>query len=89
MSQEDLNLHLIMVSSGGGGVPLREGDGGSFRRFFVPFIQVLVRSRSLFINYLCTPGPIFKFLSILGNNLLSFALGSLKLGFLPVIGCKK
>ena len=45
-------------------VPFREGDGGSDT--FRP--QVLVCSRLLFINYLSTPGPIFKLLSILDNH---------------------
>ena len=51
-------------------------------------IYPIVRSRLLFINYLSTPGPIFKFLFIVGNHLFLFALGPLKLGFLSAIGCK-
>ena len=49
------------------GSPIREGDEG-VRRILGPIFRTFVPSRSRFSNFSSAPGPIFKFLSVLGHN---------------------
>ena len=50
--------------------------------FFVPFLEVFVRSSPCFSNFSSALGPIFKFLSMLGHNFFICSLWDYQNGVL-------